>query len=116
MLDTVPAAKVAFHRYWGLRAEVSEHRENVFGFSGCFCGGCMRSRGAGGGTTVFETAPAPAATGRIDKLVFAQLARLNIQPVLCSDAVFVRRAYLDVIGTLPTAKEARDFIRGPGYG
>ncbi|MGO9199971.1 MAG: DUF1553 domain-containing protein [Limisphaerales bacterium] len=64
-----------------------------------------------GGTTVFETAPAPAATGRIDKLVFAQLARLNIQPVLCSDAVFVRRAYLDVIGTLPRAKEAGDFIR-----
>src|SRR5208337_652125 len=64
-----------------------------------------------GGTTVFETTPAPAATGRIDKLVFAQLARLNIQPVLCSDAVFVRRAYLDVIGTLPRAKEAGDFIR-----
>ena len=34
-------------------------------------------------------------------------------PCLCSDAVFVRRAYLDVIGTLPTAKEARDFIQDP---
>jgi hypothetical protein len=41
------------------------------------------------------------------------LARLNIQPVLCSDAVFVRRAYLDVVGTVPTAKEARDFIQDP---
>jgi len=38
---------------------------------------------------------------------------MNIQPVLCSDAVFVRRAYLDVIGTLPTAQEARDFIQDP---
>jgi hypothetical protein len=38
---------------------------------------------------------------------------LDIQPVLCSDAVFVRRAYLDVIGTLPTAEEAREFIRDP---
>jgi hypothetical protein len=27
--------------------------------------------------------------------------------------VFVRRAYLDVIGTLPSAEEARDFIRDP---
>ncbi len=62
------------------------------------------------GTNVFENPAAPTARSQIDKLVFAQLARLNIQPVLCSDAVFVRRAYLDVIGTLPTAKEARDFI------
>ncbi len=36
---------------------------------------------------------------------------MGIQPVRCSDAVFVRRAYLDVIGTLPTAQEARDFIQ-----
>ena len=60
---------------------------------------------------VFECSAAPAAECQIDKLVFAELARLKIEPVLCSDAVFVRRAYLDVIGTLPTAKEARDFIQ-----
>jgi hypothetical protein len=36
---------------------------------------------------------------------------LDIQPAnICSDPVFVRRAYLDVIGTLPTAQEARSFI------
>jgi hypothetical protein len=47
----------------------------------------------------------------IDKLVFGRLQRLDLQPAnLCSDAVFVRRAYLDVIGTLPTAQEARDFL------
>jgi hypothetical protein len=63
------------------------------------------------GTNVFEDPAVPTATSQIDKLVFAQLARLNIQPVLCSDAVFVRRVYLDVIGSLPTAKEARDFIQ-----
>jgi hypothetical protein len=51
--------------------------------------------------------------GQIDKLVFAKLSSLGIQPVLCSDAVFVRRVYLDVIGTLPTAKEARDFLADP---
>ena len=27
--------------------------------------------------------------------------------------MFVRRAYLDVIGTMPSAKEARDFILDP---
>lgn len=64
-------------------------------------------------TNVFECSAAPTAEGQIDKLVFAELARLKIDPVLCSDAVFVRRAYLDVIGTLPTAKEARDFIQDP---
>jgi hypothetical protein len=48
---------------------------------------------------------------RIDELVFANLKRLGIQPApLCTDAVFVRRAYLDVIGTLPTAQEAWAFI------
>src|ERR1039457_3755988 len=48
--------------------------------------------------------------GQIDKFVMARLSPLGIQPALCSDAVFVRRVYLDVMGTLPTAKEARDFI------
>jgi hypothetical protein len=61
-------------------------------------------------TNIFESAIPPVAECQIDKLVFAELARLKIEPVLCSDAVFVRRAYLDVIGTLPTANEAREFI------
>jgi len=61
----------------------------------------------------FEIAAAPVPVRRLDKLVFAELARLKVHPVLCSDAVFVRRAYLDVTGTLPTAKEARDFIQDP---
>jgi hypothetical protein len=48
---------------------------------------------------------------QIDKLVLGRLERLGIAPAhLCSDAVFVRRAYLDVIGTLPTAQEARTFL------
>lgn len=48
---------------------------------------------------------------RIDELVFHRLKRLNLEPAnRCSDAVFVRRAYLDIIGTLPTGHEAREFI------
>ncbi|HWH72147.1 MAG TPA: DUF1549 domain-containing protein, partial [Candidatus Sulfotelmatobacter sp.] len=64
-------------------------------------------------TNVFESAVPVVPEGRIDKLVLAQLATLHLQPTLCSDAVFVRRVYLDTIGTLPTAQEAREFILDP---
>jgi hypothetical protein len=51
----------------------------------------------------------------IDKLVFAKLRKLNILPSeLAGDADFLRRAYLDVIGTLPTAEEARRFLDDKG--
>ena len=62
---------------------------------------------------VFESPAELKPESQIDKLVFAKLSALDIHPALCSDAVFVRRVYLDVIGTLPTAKEARDFIQDP---
>jgi len=65
------------------------------------------------GPNIFESPGALKPEGQLDKLVFARLSSLNIQPALCSDAVFVRRAYLDIIGTLPTAKEAREFIENP---
>lgn len=61
-------------------------------------------------TNLLEPSKPLVAESEIDKLVFAQLEQANIHPVLCSDAVFVRRVYLDLLGTLPTAKEARDFI------
>jgi hypothetical protein len=47
----------------------------------------------------------------IDALVHAKLKKLNIVPSdMCSDADYVRRLYLDVIGTLPTADETRAFL------
>jgi hypothetical protein len=59
----------------------------------------------------FEGGSAPTPANRIDELVFARLKQLDIRPARhCSEAVFVRRAYLDIIGTLPTGHEAREFI------
>ena len=54
---------------------------------------------------------------RIDTLVMATLRRQGIEPAnVCSDAVFLRRVYLDVIGTLPEPREVRTFLasRRPG--
>ncbi|MDR3736215.1 MAG: DUF1553 domain-containing protein [Acidobacteriaceae bacterium] len=60
----------------------------------------------------FESSAAIVGQNHIDELLFVQWKQLGIQPArLSSDAVFVRRAYLDVIGTLPTAQEARDFLQ-----
>ncbi|MCK5595217.1 DUF1549 domain-containing protein, partial [bacterium] len=51
------------------------------------------------------------ANNRIDEMVLARLKKLGIQPSdECSDEVFLRRVYLDVIGTLPRAKEVWSFL------
>lgn len=48
----------------------------------------------------------------IDALVNAKLKQLHIEPSgLCTDAEFLRRAYIDAIGTLPTVDEARAFLQ-----
>jgi hypothetical protein len=66
---------------------------------------------AGDTATPFEGPAVSTPQSRIDKLVFGRLEQLGLPPAnLCSDAVFVRRVYLDAIGTLPTAQEARTFL------
>ena len=64
-------------------------------------------------SAVLELSSSPEPAGRIDQLVFKRLEKMKIQPVLCSDEVFIRRVYLDVIGKLPTAKEALRFLDKP---
>jgi hypothetical protein len=50
----------------------------------------------------------------IDRLTFAQHQALRMQPAeLADDHVFLRRVYLDTIGLLPTADEARAFLNDP---
>ncbi len=54
----------------------------------------------------------PEEINEIDTHVFAKLQRLRMNPSsLCEDSVFVRRAFLDAIGRIPTATEAQEFVR-----
>jgi hypothetical protein len=53
----------------------------------------------------------PPQSNYVDQHVFAKLKMLSIQPSdLCTDQEFIRRAYLDVCGILPTAEETRKFL------
>jgi hypothetical protein len=47
----------------------------------------------------------------IDELVDAKLKKLRINPSkICSDEVYVRRAFLDIVGLLPTVEEQSKFV------
>src|SRR5271166_3175949 len=62
-------------------------------------------------TAAFETPAELTPRNQIDKLVFAHWKELGIKPAnLCSDSVLLRRAWLDVTGTLPTSQQAVDFL------
>jgi hypothetical protein len=54
---------------------------------------------------------APHPVNYIDELIFKKLQSVRINPsAVCDDATFVRRAYLDLLGVVPTETTARAFV------
>jgi hypothetical protein len=52
----------------------------------------------------------------IDDLALEKLRELNLPPSpRCTDSEFIRRAFLDTIGVLPTAQETRQFLGSTGH-
>ncbi len=76
--------------------------------------GLLLLAGSARGQNVFESPAGLIPETQIDRLVTSRWGRMNINPSVCSDAVFIRRVYLDMLATIPTAKEARDFIEDQG--
>lgn len=53
----------------------------------------------------------PPQNNPVDAQIFGKLQTLRLNPSgLCSDEVFIRRAWLDLLGTVPPADEARAFV------
>jgi len=63
-------------------------------------------------TQPFEAGIDTTSKNKIDSFVAQVLNKYNISPAnLCSDEVFIRRVYLDVIGTLPETQEVVSFLK-----
>ncbi|GAA5494586.1 hypothetical protein Rhal01_00748 [Rubritalea halochordaticola] len=57
------------------------------------------------------SAPAIGAYNYIDEHIHRKLGKLHITPSdVCSDEVFVRRVYLDILGKLPTPEQRTSFL------
>jgi Protein of unknown function (DUF1553)/Protein of unknown function (DUF1549) len=55
--------------------------------------------------------PNPPETNFVDKFTFAKLKQMSIAPSdICTDYEFVRRAYLDCIGRMPSIEESKTFL------
>jgi len=56
--------------------------------------------------------PNLAACNYIDEAVYTKLKKLRLLPSdVCDDATFIRRAFIDITGTLPTSEDLRMFER-----
>lgn len=59
----------------------------------------------------FQTGSKYTQINDIDKHVSSLLQKQNLKPAnLCSDAVFVRRAYLDITGSIPETNNVKSFL------
>ncbi len=97
---------------WTVPKREKVEEENNYGFRGL-----PDATSQQGLHLAFELPTPPTPRGRIDELVFAKWEQLGIKPAnLCSDGVFLRRVYLDLIGTLPTVEEARAFLKDQSPG
>ena len=72
----------------------------------------------GGRTGAVKSAGDPLAlTARIDAVLAARWAEAKVRPApVADDGEFLRRISLDLIGKIPTAAEARDFLDDPSTG
>ena len=68
----------------------------------------------GGAESPREAMDARALAARIDDVLAARWAAAGVRPVaVADDGEFLRRVSLDLIGKIPTAAEARDFLDDP---
>ena len=66
---------------------------------------------------VKSASDAQALTARIDAVLAARWAEAKVHPAaVADDGEFLRRVSLDLIGKIPTAAEARDFLDDPSKG
>ena len=66
---------------------------------------------------VKSASDAQALTARIDAVLAARWAEAKVRPAaVADDGEFLRRVSLDLIGKIPTAAEARDFLDDPSKG
>src|SRR5262249_56351240 len=64
--------------------------------------------------TAHADADPAALAGKIDSRVSARWRENKVKPAPASDdGAFLRRVYLDLVGEVPTVKEARDFLEDP---
>ncbi|MBN1445166.1 MAG: DUF1553 domain-containing protein [Candidatus Omnitrophica bacterium] len=75
---------------------------------------CLSVRLCGAGQIVspFESAEWSVPESVLDKHVLAGLRAKGIEPApSCSDEVFLRRAYLDIIGMVPEPEDVKEFLK-----
>ncbi|PQO45525.1 DUF1549 and DUF1553 domain-containing protein [Blastopirellula marina] len=83
----------------------------VFILSLCFTGLGSQSLALAEDTTDEEAAQMHAMAARIDELVLAKLQAEQVPPAPpANDGEFVRRAYLDLVGSIPTVAQTRAYL------